>query len=233
MSAMSQVEVTNQSAYPWQSVVFITATYANGEISCGSGVMVGPNDVLTAAHVVYDSATGQAPVSVTVTPAYDPDPYEAPFGTIDAVSWNYYTDFDPDGDNTLDVGNGGEGLGGTELDVALINLDVPIGYETGWMGLDPNFEEGYVNITGHPGVYNFNMMNDSGWVEDDPVDYYMDITGLEHHPGNSGGPIWYEENGVPYVVGITSTTVAAHDIAATYDTLVEWIAGNDYLIAGA
>lgn len=230
---MSQVEVNNQSAYPWQSIVLVTSTYANGEVHVGSGVMVGQNDVLTAAHVVYDSSTGQAPVTVAITPAYDPNPYEAPFGTVEAVSWNYHTDFDPDGNNTLSVGNGGAGLGGTELDVALINLDVPIGYETGWMGLDPSFEAGTVNLTGYPADYDFNMMNETGWVEDDPVDYFMDITDLEHHPGNSGGPLWYYDDGIPYVVGITSTSVAAHDIAATYDTLVDWISGNDYLIADA
>ena len=36
--------------YPYSSVVLVQTTLADGTGSIGSGVMVGPNDVLTAAH---------------------------------------------------------------------------------------------------------------------------------------------------------------------------------------
>ncbi|MBK3803294.1 trypsin-like serine protease [Azospirillum brasilense] len=230
---MSQVEVTSQTKYPWQSIVFITSTYANGEVHTGSGVMVGPNDVLTASHVVYDSTTGQSPIEITVTPAFDPSPFTAPFGSVDAVSWHYNANFDPNGDGLIVSGNGGAGLEGVELDYALLDLGVALGYETGWMEIDPTFVSGSVNLTGFPDLYGNNMMNDMGWVVDNPFDDFIDISGLEVHPGNSGGPVWYEENGVGHVVGIVSTGVAAHDVIASYGTLLDWIADNDRLIAAA
>jgi V8-like Glu-specific endopeptidase len=227
---MSQVEVSDQAQYPWQSIVFITSTYANGEVHTGSGVMVGPNDVLTASHVVYDSTTGESPVEVTVTPAFDPSPFEAPFGSVNAVSWHYSSDFDPNGDGLIVSGNGGAGLEGVELDAALLDLGVPLGNQTGWMELDPTFVSGTINLTGFPDFYGNNMMNDSGWVEDNAFDSFINISGLEVHPGNSGGPLWYEENGVGYVVGLVSTGMAAHDIAASYGSLLEWMDGNDRLL---
>jgi Trypsin-like peptidase domain len=235
---MAQQEVNIQARYPWETVVFIETTWSDGSTSSASGVMVGPNDVLTAAHVVYDDALGAA-ASVTVTPAYDPDPLETPFGEVEAARWNFFTDFDPDGDGRIFAGNGGGGYGGSEHDVALLSLDVALGYDTGWMGLDPYFESGYVNLTGHPGHYGLNMMNDYGYVQQDAVDAFIDIGNLEAWPGNSGGPLWYlGSDGMPYVVGLASTADhetgvggAAYDLSAEYATILGWMAGNDGLIA--
>jgi V8-like Glu-specific endopeptidase len=230
---MAQQEIIDQAQYPWQSVIYITSTFPNGTVTTGSGTMVGPNDVLTASHIVYSSEYGGAATSVTITPAYDPDPLEQPFGNLDAWQWHFFTDYDPDGNGLVSPGDGGPGLGGTELDVALLDLDVPIGLETGWMSLDPTFESGYVNISGYPGLYGNNMMNEIGYVQDDAVDWFDNIDAFDVNPGNSGGPLWYFDNGIPSVVGVVSTTGAAHDIAAVYDTVLDWIGSNDYLIAMA
>ena len=230
---MAQQEVDNQAQYPWQSVVFIEATFPDGTAATGSGAMVGPNDVLTAAHIVYSSENGGAATEITVTPAFDPSPLEEPFGAVDAYGWHYFSDFDPNGDGLLLPGDdSATTLGGTEHDVALLDLDVPLGNETGWMGLDPTFESGYVNVTGYPSHYDLNMMNDSGYVQDDVADWFTDTSNLEIHPGNSGGPLWYSgDDGLPYVVGVVSTNIAAHDIAAEYDTVFGWINSNDDGIA--
>jgi hypothetical protein len=129
-----QEQVDNQAQYPWSTVVHLEVTFPEGKTS-GSGVMVGPNDVLTAAHVVYNDELGGEATEVRVTPAYDPDSHEAPFGTVDASEWHYFPDW------SVDTGNEGPGLGGTELDMAFLDLDEPLGNETGWMDLDPNFRK--------------------------------------------------------------------------------------------
>jgi V8-like Glu-specific endopeptidase len=230
---MAQQEVDNQAQYPWNTIVFIEATFPDGSVTIGSGVLVGQNDVLTAAHLVYDREDGGAATRVEVTPAFDPDPLERPFGTVAAEAWHFFTDFDPNGDAIILPGDGvGAGRGGTEHDVALLDLGVVLGDETGWMGLDPAFEGGLVNVTGHPGQYGFNMTNETGYVRDDDVDWFTDTSALELHSGNSGGPLWHlGGDGLPYVVGVVSSGAAAHDIAAEYDTIVGWIEGNDGLIA--
>jgi V8-like Glu-specific endopeptidase len=231
---VAQQEVDNLQ-YPWRSVVFITSTFPDGTPGYGSGVMVGPNDVLTAGHLLYSSEHGGEADYVAVTPAYDQDPHEEPFGTTYAYGWHYFPDFQlgVEGPNILTGDDNPTTLSGTELDVALLDLDVPLGIDTGWMALDPTFVSGNVNVTGYPGgQYGYNVMNEYGYVRDDAVDWFTDTSNLEIHPGNSGGPLWYLGNdGLPYVVGVVSGDIAAHDIAAEYDTVSGWINSNDDLIA--
>jgi uncharacterized protein YecE (DUF72 family) len=43
-----------------------------------SGVLVGPNDVLTASHIVYDGAHGGLASSIVVVPSYEPSPLQEP-----------------------------------------------------------------------------------------------------------------------------------------------------------
>ena len=59
---MAQVEIEAQAQYPWRTIVFIESTFPNGQVVTGSGVIVGPNDVLTAAHVVYDVSLAAGPL---------------------------------------------------------------------------------------------------------------------------------------------------------------------------
>lgn len=225
---MSQTEYNN-TAYPYRVICLVEVTFASGATFSGTGVLVGRNDVLTAAHLVYDNWLGAA-TKVTVTFAYDPSPYEAPYGEISAHSWSYFTDFDPDGDGLIYTGNGGAGLEGSELDIALISLDSAIGDQLGWMGLDPNFSGGLVEVAGYPALYGYNPMVDVGYVVSDPFDYFLDISGLEIRPGNSGGPVFYNGLEGPYVVGIVSTSIAAAEIAGTFDQVLFWMEENDSLL---
>lgn len=230
---MAQTEIQDQAQFPWRTVVYIEATFPDGQVFTGSGVMVGPNDVLTASHVLYNSSRGGAATTVTVTPAFDPSPLETPYGTLFASSIRYFTDFDPDGDGFIFDGDLGPALAGSELDVALIDLGTPVGDLTGWMGLDPDFVSGVVNVTGFPTVYGYNLMNDSGPALDSATDWVTYFGGIEVRSGDSGGPVWYASNGTPYVVGVVSTSGWAADIAGTYSAILGWMNDNDGLIANA
>lgn len=227
--------VDSNEDQPWRSVVHIETYFSDGTRSGGSGVMVGPNDVLTASHVVYNAQHGGPATTVVVTPAYNPSPLhvEAPFGTAIASSdqLNYFTDANPDGDWYMASGNGGAGFAGVEHDVAVIGLKEPLGNDTGWMELDPTFENGYVNVTGYPGAYG-SMVNDFGYVLKDTLDSFIHTERLGILPGNSGGPLWYTaSDGSPHVVGIVSTGAWGYDISAEYDTVSSWIHNNDFLMA--
>jgi V8-like Glu-specific endopeptidase len=59
--------VNASGAYPYTAIVSISVTFPDGTATNGSGVMVGPNDVLTAAHVVYSAVHGGAATNVTVS----------------------------------------------------------------------------------------------------------------------------------------------------------------------
>ena len=54
------IQTPGNAAYPYTAVVSISVTWPDGTGSGGSGVMVGPNDVLTAAHMVYSAVHGGA-----------------------------------------------------------------------------------------------------------------------------------------------------------------------------
>lgn len=230
---MAQQPVEAPNEHPWQSVVFVEAVFPNGVFLHGSGVMVGPNDVLTAGHVLYSAEDGGAATEVLVVPAYDPAAEGGPFGVVEARSWHHFADFDPNGDGLIAGGDGTPALGDGEIDVALIDLGVALGHETGWMALDPGFTGGVVNVTGYPEIHGFAMMNDTGVAWDDPIDWFMSMENLESHPGNSGGPVWYEAGGTGHVVGIVSTPDAAVDIAGVHDTIAGWMAANDAPLAAA
>ena len=227
---MTQLLVANVTAKPYNDIVYVQSTFADGAMFAGSGVLVGPNDVLTAGHLVYDQRHGGAAINVSVTAAYDPGAQSQPFGTQTTNSFHYFPLFDPDGDGIMFSGNIGAGLGGSEADIALLDLSTPIGNSTGWMAMDPAFSSGTVNLSGFPSASGFSLTNSIGTVQRSFVDstlFYTD--GLRSMPGNSGGPLWYQDAAGGHVVGISSTSLWAADIDGVYSTLQSWISGNDYL----
>ena len=51
--------IDNTTRFPFSTAVSIYVRWSDGTRSRASGVMVGPNDVLTAAHVVSQSKRGR------------------------------------------------------------------------------------------------------------------------------------------------------------------------------
>lgn len=223
---MTSYVADRHDIYPFSAVVHIRATFPSGEVFTGSGVMVGPNDVLTAAHVVYDTMAGGVAESVVVTPALDG--LDAPFGAFNTATINYYP-IDDDGDGLiLDYES--------ETDFAVLGLNERVGDTTGVFGLDPDPETGSYNVTGYPGAYETHglprMTNEYGLARADHDTFTLGYIDIETHPGSSGGPLWQEvgDGGTPLVAGVVSTSGWAGSVEAQYDVLLEWIAGNDDLI---
>jgi V8-like Glu-specific endopeptidase len=231
---MTKSLVTNVTANPFDEVVYVQTTFPNGAMFGGSGVMVGPNDVLTASHMLYDTRYGGAATTVTVIPAYDASTGSQPFGSYTSNSFHYFTNVDPNADGSFYSGNGGAGLEGSEADVAIIDLSSAIGNTTGWMTMDPAFSSGTVHMTGFPADYGFRMTDEVGTVQRSSVDSTLTyVSGLASTPGNSGGPLWYSDGNGEHVVGVVSTTLWGADIDGAYNTLQGWISGNDGLIGGS
>ncbi|MCA9170351.1 MAG: trypsin-like peptidase domain-containing protein [Planctomycetales bacterium] len=219
----------DDDVYPGTAVIYIEARWGN-QWASGTGFLVGRNDLLTAAHVIFNYERGGLADEIRLYGSFDPDD----FGEI-PISWEYaqyFPDFDPDGDGRVLPGDFfAPTLSGSELDIALLSLTEPIGDQLGWFGIDPNFYGGSVGVIGHPGNYGLNMMYDSGTIQASSVDgvYYVG-SDLEINHGNSGGPIYYDYGGGPYAVGIVSTGIAATAIGAHFYWLEESLAANDYLI---
>jgi Ca2+-binding RTX toxin-like protein len=140
----------------------------------------------------------------------------------------------------LEVDADGDGLLSeyeSENDFAILGFDESFGYETGWFGLDPNANSGYYWITGYPAVYadqsGPRMTEDFGYAELGTTANTWHHSSIEVNSGNSGGPIWHYLDGGYYAVGVVSTGVFSGDIYGHFETIVNWIDGNNWLVSSS
>jgi V8-like Glu-specific endopeptidase len=213
--------------------VYVESAFPSGGRLGGTGVMVGPNDVLTASHLLYSAQQGGAATSVKVVAAYNSNLGFTPYGEAHSTSFHYHNDYDPDGDRMIAAGDGGSGLAGSELDLGIIDLSTALGQQTGWMTMDPGFSSGTLNVSGYSASAGWKLLSGVSNVTDDGTDSITYTPNLSLTPGNSGGPLWYQGADGGHVVGVISTPGWAADVRGTISQLQGWVSGNDHMIAGA
>jgi len=220
----------DDDAWPARSVVYIEATWGSTTFT-GSGAIVGSNDVITAAHVIFNSNLGGVADTIKIYPSYDPDDFYN--NGYDYALVQYFPNFDPDGDGRLITGDfKRSSFAGSEYDIALLSTKKPIGDVYGWFGIDWSFKGGSIGVIGHPGIYDTNMIYDSGSIIKSPVDgVFLIGSDLEANSGNSGGPVYYDYGNGPYVVGLVSTGVAAVAVGAHQYWLQNAMRDNDRFIS--
>jgi V8-like Glu-specific endopeptidase len=190
----NRVLVGNTTIYPFSAVVRVDIDFDGDGFfeAFGSGAMIGPNDVLTAGHNLWDPAFGFAR-NIRVTPgqAGSSTPFGAAFGTVWTVPSEY-------------VSTGGS----FEFDIGVINLGSNIGNSTGWFGLQSvsaaTATDSIVQLAGYPGDLSG---GDFQYTSSDNVDF---VSGnqlfydgaLDTFGGNSGGPLWWNLSGGPFIVGV-------------------------------
>ena len=199
---VERVVVPDPSDYPWCTVGKVFVGWNNNfdaPIKSGSGVLVGPNLLLTASHVV---PWGKPGPWLRFVPAYTNG--TEPFGSS-FVTESYGVE------NTEDVDG---------LDCAICILSTALGNSLGWMGTlsfgdDSNYYGRLWISVGYPALapdYSAEVqIVDSVTVDD--VDGDGDGKALESNylysvPGWSGGPLWnyIEADGVSahFVIGVMS-----------------------------
>lgn len=166
----------------------LTMKYSDGEYG-GSGVLIGPHHLLTAAHNVYDVDKKEWARSISVRLGLNEA--VAPFGEIKVAKAYTFDQWVQNKDSNYDM--------------ALITLSNSIGYKTGWAGVvsleDESLVKKNVTITGYPGDMGFNkMMKMSHRLKVvDPERFYYDI---DTYGGQSGSGIWIQKFASPYVIGV-------------------------------
>jgi V8-like Glu-specific endopeptidase len=207
----------NSSLYPYDTVVHIT-DLIGGQSWQGSGVLISPDEVLTATHVVYNSTYGTAS-DIQVAPAYNYG--TEPFGATTGTYIHYFT---------IQDANGLISKQQSQFDYAVIHLAQPFS-NLGTMGLESNFRGGYVNVTGYPAVLNGGMENDPQYVTVDPAYSLLDGTAIGE--GSSGGPVWISGNGGgSYVVGLVSSAAGGigyftQITTSVFDQIEAWVTRDD------
>ncbi len=234
-------EVQNPMAYPYRAVVMIVVTYPDGSEAYGTGALVGPNDVLTATHVLYSPDNGGQAVDISLYPGADFNGQRGDFDDIgvkpleyfhwEAIAWpsevfvdhtnHYLTSYE------------------SQYDVALLGIDEAIGYELGWFGLATGYNHAtWAHQIGYPSSGTGMMAGEiyvsphsQYWI------YQAEGWGVGTHmgAGSSGGPLYVEEADGPYIIGVKSAGSTFNsvwaDVDFVYDELQAAIAANDYLFA--
>ncbi|MBG9389805.1 trypsin-like serine peptidase [Caenimonas aquaedulcis] len=229
-------EVFDRTSLPYSAVCYVTVVFPDGASQRGSGVLVGPNDVLTALHMVYQGSHGGWATQVSVAPGADTSPYDTPYGVISdfgslsgrAANW----DFDGDGLITQAEAQG---------DMAVIGLRQRIGDAAGWLqpiAVPADFTGIAAGYPARPPISaGLGLMQQAMFADASTSYGTYDVSG-SLGAGASGGPLVYTREGVSYVAGVLSSGTS-NNSASTYagvfgsgtlDWLQQAMAANDSLL---
>lgn len=185
----NRVLVADTTRFPFSAIVKIRVKFSDGTRSEGSGALIGPNKVLTADHVVYNTRLEEHPEVMEILPGYSNN--ETSCQRTIGVSLSHGTH---DGCHK-----------GAECDIAIINTKDSLGCNTGWFGfkaysgndLDQVFVAGYpADLSNGEKMY---FVSTTARHRRDSDFHnslmYRDWT----YAGMSGGPIFTSDY---YIVGI-------------------------------
>ncbi len=179
----------NPQASPYCRVVYLRSYFpGGGNPSRGTGFILGPDLVMTAAHVLYsvelNCFASRIEVYTEVDGTYPTDPTTR--ATVMTIPTAYK--------------NGGP----ADYDWAYFITADPIGYSQGWFGFGWGISSANVSISGYPatdpdGNYTYHMYSASGTFqrnEDNQLlaNYYIDTSA-----GQSGAPL-YDSDGIVWGV---------------------------------
>lgn len=191
-----RVRRTPTTAWPASALTQIVAKIAGGYALC-SGVFVGENVVLTAAHCLYDPDGGGWPIDLVVVPGMDGS--ALPYG-----SFRYSNLWVPDGwANAADRRDADP-----TFDWGVITVAQPAGRTVGHMkvGVLTDATLRTANLTPHSAGYPGDKPQGTQWWGQRPaltnIDANFLIHDLDVYNGQSGSPVWRAADGA--VIGIVS-----------------------------
>jgi VCBS repeat-containing protein len=198
--------------YPYKAVVFIKV--ADGtDADIGTGFVIGPHSILTAAHVVI-GADGKALTNLSITADNN-----ASIGPVSAANIHYdIQNYNPD---PLFKGNPLN----SQYDFAVINVAQDLS-AFGKFELSAGYSGGTVNVTGYPGSASGHQVNDIGTVHASSVANTFVEDTLTSEEGQSGGPLWFFDGNAAHAVGLVSSSFlgTSYDVSLT-STDVDKITG--------
>lgn len=206
----------DDTIYPYDTIVRIIEKIGSTTYEA-SGVLISPDEVLTASHVAYMAGVGTA-TSIQVQPGYSPG--SAPYGTISGTV-THFGNIGALGDLIL--------LSTIPNDYALIHLSAPV--TTGYMSLGSDYSGGGVTVAGYPGSVTAAQVDQAQTVN---TGSYNVLVGKSLGAGSSGGPVFVTDVlGGATVVGIVSASDAAGNgyfpkiTQAIRTQLLTWTAQDD------
>lgn len=203
---------------PYNAVVRITETI-DGNGWQGSGVLISPDEVLTAGHMSYKSGNGgHVAENISIVPDYQQgvEPFGDYVGTVAhyiPVTNEPYITFD-----------------GMSQDYSIIHLSKPV-IGGSVMTLSPDFAGGQVHVSGYPLNGDGSLIDTVQTITSDPNYTIYESTPLGE--GSSGGPVWnYGADGTTQLYGVVSavngsTALDVKLTAAKMAQIQAWVAMDD------
>jgi V8-like Glu-specific endopeptidase len=188
------IKPTDASYSYFAPIVQIVSYFSDGYVAQGSGTIVGANDVLTAAHVVYNKAHGGYAASVEVTPSRDGQ--QKPFGVVTSTDFHASSSWISSSDY-----NG---------DYSLISLSKSIGNATGWATMEQLPSYGVIGVQlssyGYPGDLSSGeaIYKTTGTIDAKSGDILHFTDDMDAKPGQSGSGVFLQDSAKMEVVGVVS-----------------------------
>lgn len=220
----------NSSNSPWKQVVRIEVDWSDNVRIIGSGVLIGANDVLTAAHVFNHTNPLAHITQMRIYPGYNSSTSSS--GYVTAASWEGINA--PNNNSTISQNQ-------VDGDVGIITLRTALGLQLGYWDIGGDFTVGTAELVGYPSTQQGAMTHSTGLVTQmGSYDaYYLSIADLYVKSGSSGGPIFINEgNALPTVIGVISTEAWGVSLTSnlginSLNQIQAWISDNNHLIADA
>ncbi|BBK31386.1 V8-like Glu-specific endopeptidase [Stella humosa] len=222
--------VTQTTVLPWSAVVRLDMIFPDGE-AVATGVLIGPNDLLTVGHAVYIEEYGGWATAIYVTPGLNGA--SEPYGT--AVSVAFQVDQRWIDNQPLDAP-----LDPFAFDYALVTLDRPLGDVAGTLpvGVLDNPVGVAVEAAGYPADKGYDFLyRTTGTVDEIEPEALLFTDDLDLSAGQSGSPVMVfgGDGGLPTVVGLISFDYELPPYAngvlritpEYLETIQHWAATND------
>lgn len=211
-NANQRQRVWDTSLPPWRQVCCLQMKFPRG-VLIGTGALIGPRAVATAAHCVYDPEYGGKAEEVVVTPGRNGKPLAGSFGF--AVADHFIA---PKGWIEGDAYAATEVRVVSPFDYAVILLPTDLGTKPGWMTYaslaQGDLQSRQVNTAGY--ALDADPKGTTQWWDSNVI---ADVTGarlfydLKTFNGQSGSPIWTYEPTTQerQLVGIHTSYTGAAD----------------------
>ncbi len=212
------LQTIDSTSFPYNAVVRITDTI-DGYGFQASGVLISPDEVLTADHVSYkQGGINGVATNISVAPSYNNG--DEPLGEYTGTVAHYFPVTNDPNITFTDL----------ETDYSIIHLSKPV-IGGSVMKVTPDFAGGTVHATGYPVSASGTLVDDVQTITNDPS--YAIFDGAALGPGSSGGPVWvYGADGAAEVVAIISSQTGdtSYDMkitAAQATQIAAWVATDD------
>ena len=97
-----RVPVSNTQLYPFQAICKIFTSFENGDRIGGTGVIIGSQTILTAAHNIYDPTTKKFGINFTIIPGLNGS--SQPYGSFQTNIYDFPERFKENFDQLYDFG---------------------------------------------------------------------------------------------------------------------------------